>query len=30
MKKVPTRDEPLPVADSFNREGLLLGWSLES
>ena len=30
MRQVPTRDQPLPVADSFDPESLLLGWSLES
>lgn len=30
MKAVPTRDSPLPVAESLDQDGLLLGWSLET
>jgi type IV secretion system protein VirD4 len=30
MTNTSTRDEPLPVSDSIDGEGLLLGWSLEA
>jgi len=30
MSRITTRDKPLPVAEGLDREGLLLGWSLES
>ena len=30
MKSIPTRNPPLPVADTLDDDGLLLGWSLET